>query len=392
MAEPGALPGHGRRLSAVASWIRPLTGVAAGVLTAAAEALFLLLAGFIMLIVAAVPAARRRAGGIVTGYAGRIAEWERRRLALIAGQPPPPPVRVSGRRVLAYLGARLMPAALGALTAGLLVVGVVLAGTVMRSLVAGTMTVPDFLLQVVIGSALLVVDLQAIASVAALDRRLARSLLETSARAALQRRIDELAESRAGVIAAVDAERERIERDLHDGLQQRLVALGMLLGRARRSRDPGKAADLLAQAHQDAQHAVDDLREVAWRVYPSALDHSTLDEVLTMVAQRSAVPVRISYELPVRPARQIETVLYFVACEAITNAAKHARATGINIGITTYGTGVEMLVRDDGVGGADPRGSGLQGLARRVTALDGQFDLAGPPGRGTTIRVRVPCA
>jgi signal transduction histidine kinase len=392
MAAPATHPGPRPRLHAVLSWIRPVAGVAAGVLTAAAEALFLLLAGLIMLVVAAVPPARRRVGDIVIGYARRIAEMERRRIALIAGQPPPPPVRVSGRRVLAFLGARLVPAALGALTAGLLAVGVVLAGTVMRSLVAGTLTWSDFLLQVGIGSALLVLDLQAMASVAALDRRLAHALLETSARAELQRRIDELAASRAGVIAAVDAERQRIERDLHDGLQQRLVALGMLLGRARRARDPGKAADLLVQAHEDAQHAIEDLREVAWRVYPSALDHSTLDEVLTMVARRSAVPVRISYALPVRPARQLETVLYFVACEAITNAAKHARATVINVELEASGTGVEMLVRDDGCGGADPRGSGLQGLARRVTALDGQFDLASPPGRGTTIRVRVPCA
>ncbi len=392
MAEPEALPGHGPRLSAVISWIRPVAGMAAGVLTAVAEALFLFLAGLIMLVVVALPPARRPAAGIVIGEAGRIAELERRRLALIAGQPPPPPVRTSGPRVLAYLGARLLPAALGVLTAGLLVVGAVLAAIVVRSLVAGTMTVTEFLLQVSIGSALLVVGLQAIASVAALDRRLARTLLETSDREALRRRIDELAASRAGVIAAVDAERQRIERDLHDGLQQRLVALGMLLGRARRSRDPGRAAELLAQAHQDAQYAVDDLREVAWRVYPSALDHSTLDEVLTMAVRRSAVPVRIGYELPVRPARQIETVLYFVACEAITNAAKHARATVINIEIRTHGAGVEMLVRDDGAGGADPRGSGLQGLARRVTAQDGQFELTSPPGGGTTIRVRVPCA
>jgi signal transduction histidine kinase len=372
--------------------IRSLAGVAAGVLTAVAEALFLLLAGLVLLIVAPAPAVRRRVGATIIRYAHRIADGERRRLAFVAGHPPPPPARPAGLRVLGYLAARLLPAVLGALTLGLLVVGAVLAGIVLRSLAAGTLTPGAFLLQVGIGSALLVVDLQAITSVAALDRRLAHSLLETSARAVLQRRIDELAASRAGVLAAVDAERERIERDLHDGLQQRLVALGMLLGRARRSRDPDRAAGLLAQAHEDAQQAVDDLREVAWRVYPSALDHSTLDEVLTMVARRSAVPVRIGYALPVRPARRIETVLYFVACEAITNAAKHARATVIHIEITAADPGVEMLVRDDGTGGADPRGSGLQGLARRVAALDGRFDLISPPGSGTTVRVFVPCA
>jgi signal transduction histidine kinase len=166
----------------------------------------------------------------------------------------------------------------------------------------------------------------------------------------------------------------------------------MLLGRARRSQDADKARDLLVQAHEDAQRAIDDLREVAWRVYPSALDHSTLDEVLTMVAQRSAVPVQVSYALPRRPEARIETVLYFVACEAITNAAKHARATVITVDIRAGGMGVEMLMRDDGVGGADPYGSGLQGLARRVTALDGQFEVRSPPGDGTTIRAVLPCA
>ncbi|MDW3847733.1 histidine kinase [Micromonospora sp. BRA006-A] len=308
------------------------------------------------------------------------------------GPLEPSSVRSSGPRVVGYLAARLLPAALGALTAGLLVVGVVLAAIVARSFVAGTMTVAGFLLQVLIGAALLAVNLQAMASVTVLDRWLARRLLESHTREALRRRISELAVSRAGVIAAVDAERQRIERDLHDGLQQHLVALGMLLGRARRSRDPDKARALLAQAHEDAQRAVDELREVAWRVYPSALDHTTLDEVLTMVAQRSATPVKITYNVPVRPVRPVETVLYFVACEALTNAAKHARATMITIDIEARDTIVELRVHDDGIGGADPDGSGLQGLARRVAALDGRFDVQSPPGGPTAIRAELPCA
>ncbi|MEV0158259.1 histidine kinase [Micromonospora sp. NPDC050686] len=385
---------HGRRswIGAVARWSRPVAGVAIGVLTAAAEVLFLLLAGLAVIAVSPAPAARRRIGTTIVRYARRIAEWERRRLAGIASEPPPPPVRASGPRVLGYLAARLLPAALGVLTVGLLVVGAVLAAIVVRSFVAGTMTMAGFLLQLLIGAALLVVNLQAIASVATLDRWQARRLLESNTRQALERRISELAVSRAGVIAAVDAERQRIERDLHDGLQQHLVALGMLLGRARRSRDPDKARELLAQAHEDAQRAVDDLRDVAWRVYPSALDHTTLDEVLSMVAQRSTTPVKISYDVPVRPARPIETVLYFVACEAITNATKHARATLIIIEIEARDTTIEMRVRDDGIGGADPHGSGLQGLARRVTALDGQFAVHSPPGGPTTIRAELPCA
>ncbi|MFE9207125.1 sensor histidine kinase [Micromonospora sp. NPDC007230] len=384
---------HGRRswMGAMVRWSRPVAGVAVGVLTAAAELLFLLLAGLVVIAVSPAPAARRRIGTTTVRYARRIGEWERQRLAVTASEPTPPPVRATGPRVLGYLAARLLPAALGVITAGLLVVGAVLAAIVVRSFVAGTMTMAGFLLQGLIGAALLVVNLQAIASVATLDRWLARSLLESNTRQALERRISELAVSRAGVIAAVDAERQRIERDLHDGLQQHLVALGVLLGRARRSRDPDKARELLVQAHEDVQRAVDDLRDVAWRVYPSALDHTNLDEVLSMVAQRSATPVKISYKVPVRPARPIETVLYFVACEAITNATKHARATLITIEIEARGTRIEMHVRDDGVGGADPHGSGLQGLARRVTALDGQFDLQSPAGGPTTIRAELPC-
>ncbi|MEU7933453.1 sensor histidine kinase [Micromonospora echinofusca] len=385
---------YGRRpwSGAVTRRGRPVAGMAVGVLTAAAEALFLLLAGLAVVAVSPAPAVRRRVGATTLRYARRIAEWERRRLANIALEPAPPPVRPSGPRVLGYLAARLLPAALGVLTVGLLVVGAVLAAIVVRSFVSGTMTLAGFLSQGLIGTALLVVNLQAMVSVATLDRRLARGLLESHTRQALQRRISELAVSRAGVIAAVDAERQRIERDLHDGLQQRLVALGMLLGRARRSRDPDKARALLSQAHEDAQRAIDELRDVAWRVYPAALDHTTLDEVLSMVAQRSATPVRISYDVPVRPARPIETVLYFVACEAITNATKHARATLIAIDIAARETTIEMRLRDDGIGGADPHGSGLQGLARRVTALDGRLDVHSPPGGPTTIRAELPCA
>ncbi|WP_433381441.1 sensor histidine kinase [Actinoplanes sp. CA-142083] len=391
---------------------RTLAGVAVGVLTAVGEALFLVLAGLAFLATAPVPRLRRRVRPALAALAVRAADAERRRLALPAQTPEPRPATASpgpataepapaaatpgapttpAPRAIAYLAARLIPGALGALTCGLLLIGLILAGIVITSLATGDMSVPDALLQALIGSALLVINLQAIGSVAALDRRLAHRLLDTSDRELLRRRIDELTTSRAGVIAAVDAERARIERDLHDGLQQRLVALGMLLGRARRAADPQRARDLLTQAHEDAQRAIDDLREVAWRVYPSALEHSTLDEVLTMVAQRSALPVTVRYDLAERPPRPVETVLYFVACEAVTNAAKHANATVVEIEIAASATGVGMLVRDDGHGGADPDGRGLHGLARRVTALDGRFEVDSPPGGPTLIRAELPC-
>jgi signal transduction histidine kinase len=347
-----------------------------GVLSGLGELAFLLAAG----LSAPVPAARRASGRL----AARLVRWERRRLL---GPGPSP----TGPRAVGYLAARLLPTALGLLTLGLLVVGAVLAGIVLTSFAAGRLSLPGLLLQLLIGAGLLLVDLQALASAGRLDRWLAVRLLEPDPRAALQHRITELTASRAAVVAAVDAERRRIERDLHDGLQQQLVALGLLLGRARRSGDPDKARDLLAQAHADAQRAVDDLREVAWRVYPSALEHSTLGEVLTMVAQRSAVPVRIGYSLPGRPPPGVETVLYFVACEAVTNAAKHAAATVIDIEISANPEETVMVVRDDGTGGADSAGPGLLGLSRRVAALDGTFEVASPPGGGTTIRVGLPC-
>ena len=298
--------------------------------------------------------------------------------------PGPDPLRANDTRVFSYLAARALPAGLGLLGAGLLWVGIWLAAVVLLSVANGTMPVGDLVIQVLIGAVLLAVDLQALVGVARLDRWLARTLIEGDSRAVLRQRINE-------VVDAVDAERQRIERDLHDGLQQQLVALGMLLGRARRSRDPQRAAQLLEQAHTDAQRAVEELRSVAWRVYPSALRMTTLDEVLAMVAQRSAVPVRISYRVPVRPARPVETVLYFVACEAITNAVKHAGAEQITIDIRSDERTVEMRIADDGRGGADPAGGGLHGLARRVAALDGRFDVHSPPGGPTTIRAQLPC-
>ncbi|WBB69485.1 histidine kinase [Micromonospora sp. WMMD812] len=371
---------------------RVTVGVAVGVLTAAVELVLLLVAAVAVAGSALAPPARRRIGPLITRYLAALVRWERRRLAALLGAADPlPPVRTAGWREVGYLAARSLPGVLGALAIALLAIGLVLAWILLRAAVRGDLTVAGFLLQVVIGAVLLLVNLQAIASVGALDVWLARRLLDSGSRAALEERVRELAATRAGVITAVDAERQRIERDLHDGLQQRLVALGMLLGRARRSRDTERTYALITQAHEDVQRAVQELREVAWRVYPSALDDSDLGEVLGMVAQRSAVPVRIRCDLPVRPARSIETVLYFVACEALTNAAKHAAATLVTIEIGVREGQVRMRVRDDGTGGADPSGRGLSGLARRVAALDGRLRVDSPAGGPTTVLAELPC-
>ncbi|MFI6512028.1 sensor histidine kinase [Streptosporangium sp. NPDC050855] len=327
----------------------------------------------------------------VSRAARRLAVFEARRLrldpvalGLDAGRP-------DGRE-LRYLAARVPVGVLGGLVVALLVIGagtaVALAWSWGRGLPFDGMTPTAPLLAYAFlgGLVLLFLDLCGVAGVHALERRLAARMLGSDPTEALRRRITELAESRAGVLTAVDSERRRIERDLHDGLQQRLVALSMLVGRARRGRP-----ELLEQAHEQAQQALAELREVAWRVYPSGLDSLGLADALAGVAERSGVPVKVVVDLPVRPPTAVETASYFVVSEAVTNAAKHAGAAAVTVEVRAHDTMVVVRVRDDGVGGADPQGGGLSGLARRVAALDGRFTVTSPPGGPTTIEAELPC-
>ena len=151
--------------------------------------------------------------------------------------------------------------------------------------------------------------------------------------------MSELTLSRAEVVEVVNDERRRIERDLHDGVQQRLVALGLLLSRARRTKDPARAAELVRQAHEASEQALDDLREVAWRVYPTVLDQLGLRDVIAVLADRSSIPVSLHYDLPSARPSAVETVAYFVVSEAVTNAAKHSGAGQISISLTNPPTG-----------------------------------------------------
>ncbi|MFJ7250707.1 sensor histidine kinase [Kitasatospora sp. NPDC098652] len=204
----------------------------------------------------------------------------------------------------------------------------------------------------------------------------------------MRRRIDELAASRSGILEAVDAERRRIERDLHDGLQQRLIVVAMLLGRARRR----NSEDLFHQAQTETEHALEELRQVAWRAYPTFLDQLGLREALAVDAERSPVPVTIHGDLTHRPTPAVETAAYFAVREALTNAAKHARATRIDVTIHQETGTVRVSVHDDGHGGADPAGAGLTGLARRISALDGHLTVHSPPGGPTHLTAELPCA
>lgn len=237
-------------------------------------------------------------------------------------------------------------------------------------------------------------------ALAAWDARDAGRLLGPGEPGATAQRVRELIDSRASVVEAIDAERRRIERDLHDGVQQQLVALALLMGRARRAADTPRGdpssdprlVPLLDQAHENALQALDELRDVTWRVYPAILDDRGLDAALSALAGRSAVPVRVDHRLPDRLPPLVEPVAYFAVSEAVTNAAKHSGAELIEVGIGPGGKGAVITVTDDGEGGADPTGPGLSGLTQRIAAVEGEIRVTSPPGGPTEIVVELPCA
>jgi signal transduction histidine kinase len=236
-----------------------------------------------------------------------------------------------------------------------------------------------------------------VAHVAArLDVTLAEALLAPSRSEQLARRVATLSESRADLIDAADAERRRIERDLHDGTQQRLVSLAMNLGLARTTLTevPESVRETIEQAHDEAKLALAELRDVVRGMHPAVLDDLGLDAALSGIAARSPVPVRLLVELPRRPPRNVEAVAYFVVAEALTNAAKHAQATRVDMVVESTADGIlRIIVSDDGRGGADPtRGTGLRGLRQRVGSVDGTLSIDSPEGGPTLIVVELPCA
>jgi signal transduction histidine kinase len=231
-------------------------------------------------------------------------------------------------------------------------------------------------------------------AVAALDARAARSLLGPSRTEELEHRVEHLAQTRAGVVDAADAERRRLERDLHDGTQQRLVALAMNLGMARaQATTVEHAQQAIAEAHEDAKAALFELRNMIRGLHPAVLEDRGLDAALSGVAARIPVPVRLTVELPRRPPPVIEAVAYFVVSEALTNVAKHAQASQAEVVVQRSDDRLHIIVSDDGVGGADPsRGTGLAGLTKRALSVDGTFEIDSPAGGPTLLTVDLPCA
>ncbi|MFD9622762.1 sensor histidine kinase [Streptomyces virginiae] len=372
--------------------VRRTVGVLAGCLTAPVGLLYLLFAGVPLGAFLLWPRTRPYALGVFGSGARRLVEVERRRRTCFFGDRFPE--TYGGEGVVRYLAVRSWSGLMCGVVLALLGFGLVLAGLLAGGVVRGTIGTAELLTQLVLGGVLLFLGLQGLFALTALDARLARECFGPSERELLRRRIDELSVSRAAVVRAVDVERRRIERDLHDGVQQRLVALAMLIGRARRGggRDPERAAELLGQAHREAQEVLAELREVAWRVYPSALDSLGLEEALGGVAQRCGLPLRIAYEVAGPLPRPVVTAAYFVVSEAVTNAAKHSAASAVSVRVEgPPGGPLTVRIEDDGRGGADPAGSGLTGLRGRVCALDGVLRIDSPLGGPTTIVAELPC-
>ena len=234
------------------------------------------------------------------------------------------------------------------------------------------------------------------AGIAALDARVALTLLGPSRAEELEHRVEHLTQTRAGVVDAADAERRRLERDLHDGTQQRLVSLAMNLGMARASAATAEEARVaIAEAHEEAKAALSELRDLIRGLHPAVLEDRGLDAALSGVCARMPIPVKLTVDGldHRRPAPVIEAVAYFVVSEGLANIAKHAQASQAEVFVQRTGDRLHVIVTDDGVGGADPaRGTGLAGLARRAQSVDGTFEVASPPGGPTMLTVDLPCA
>ncbi|MGC1285101.1 MAG: histidine kinase, partial [Streptosporangiaceae bacterium] len=227
----------------------------------------------------------------------------------------------------------------------------------------------------------------------AVDVSLSRALLGPSRSGQLSEEVQRLGEARTLAVESAESERRRIERDLHDGLQPKLVSLALELGlaKARFERDPASALSLLNQAHEEAKTVIGDLRGLVRGIHPSVLDERGLDAAFSALVANCSVPVRVEVSLGQRPDKAVEAVAYFVVAEAITNITKHSDASHASVMITEGAGLLRVLVEDNGSGGAqvEPDG-GLAGLAARVTAIDGTFAVHSPKGGPTMVEAVIP--
>ncbi|MFF1506181.1 sensor domain-containing protein [Streptomyces sp. NPDC058326] len=382
-----------------------------GVLGGAACLVFLVLGVFSLFLVGLPPL-------LLSGLA--LGGIERRRLRFVDLDPAPDPHRVPAApglaawlrlrageqatwRELAYallLATVLWPLDLLALAVGL---GLPLAllSTPVRFAVDGqeakvvkvylVTSWPEAFAAALVGVLLLVLLAYPLTAVAGARAALARALLAPR-ESGQGDGIGEVIASRARLVDAFEAERRRIERDLHDGAQQRLVALTMTLGLARLDAPPGgPLADRLAKAHSEAGLVLTELRELIHGIHPQVLADYGLGPALADAADRSAVPVVLDIELPRLPV-SVESAGYFAGCEALANIGRHSGARRARITARHEGGVLRLDVEDDGRGGADPAGgSGLTGLADRIAVLDGTLAIMSPKGGPTLLRVEIPC-
>jgi signal transduction histidine kinase len=229
---------------------------------------------------------------------------------------------------------------------------------------------------------------------AAARAALTRTILAWRGREELDAKVLELSRSRARILQASDAQRRRIERDLHDGAQQRLTGLIMTLGLARLelADAPPEARSLVDKAHEESKRVLAELRDLVHGIHPQVLTDRGLAPALAGLVERCPVPVELAVDLPERPPEPVEAAAWFIVSEALANVAKHSGARRAWVLARRVGQLLVLEVRDDGVGGADPaRGGGLVGLADRVSVLDGRMQLVSPPGGPTVLRVELPC-
>jgi len=223
---------------------------------------------------------------------------------------------------------------------------------------------------------------------------IANGLLGPTDEERLAAQVTRLETSRTAAVDSAAAERRRIERDLHDGAQQRLVALAAELGaaRAKLDDDPVAGREMVAAAHEEAKAALQEIRDLVRGIHPVILEDRGLDAALSAVVARSPVPVTLDVQVAERPPEAVESAAYFVVAEALTNVARHSQATRANVSIARAGDRLVVEIRDNGRGGADAsEGTGLQGLRDRVAGLGGSMYVISPEGGPTTVSVELPC-
>jgi signal transduction histidine kinase len=212
--------------------------------------------------------------------------------------------------------------------------------------------------------------------------------------AEVKAQLEEVRASRQRIVQAADEERRRVERNIHDGAQQRLVAMAVALRMAReRADDASELSEMLTSAERDVRAAIDELRTLARGIHPAILSEAGLQAALESLADHAPVPVLVAADLDGRLPPVVEATAYFVAAEALTNACKHADASEVTLSASVRNGWLQVSVADDGIGGADPdRGSGLRGLLDRVAALGGRLRIDAGGGGGTRVTAEIPCA